>query len=481
MRQDAALPYLALEELDLRGKTLILRVDFNSPIDQTQGISTLKSTKRIDDHIQNTIRALFDSEHPPRNIVLLTHQGRSGQADFTTLRAHFEHCRKELQPEQIKVFYAWEELTDSEVAGLHEEAVASPDVLQRIQRLRERTVLLLENVRFSEAEDDAKASGGADDFAHSPLIKMLGAVEQRIVALDGFSVAHRAQASVVGLANLGPVYAGPVVLREIRQLSAALENPERPMVLIVGGGKSDDSLASIDHFLSNGMANIVLTGGLVALIFLLARGQTFDKVTMQNISRSTRDLKRAIAHAHEIVKRKGSHVKVPVDLAIGPDQGLAGQRITLPVGDVDAKCTHPVGDIGIETIAGYVSELAKAKTIVMNGPMGRYEWALFARGTEEVLRYVSLVAHDRNAHALIGGGDTGAALGQLQRDYAQTVKECSSGKAFLEVLASGTVESLPGVRILARRAVASSGIRRPSRTARERLTAKSTGANERGR
>lgn len=460
MKHDASIPYMTLEDVGLEGKTLILRVDFNSPVDHTQNVTTLNSTKRIDDHIHNTICALFESERAPKNIVLLTHQGRRGQSDCTTLRAHFEHCRKQLQPHGIKMFYVWEELTDSEVEALHEEAVASEEVLRRIQRLRERTVLLLENVRFS-TDEDAKGASTPDHFAHNPLIKMLGVVEHRIVALDGFSVAHRAQASVVGLANLGAVYAGPVLLREIRQLSAALENPKRPMVLIVGGAKADDSLASIDYFLSNGMANVVLTGGLVSLIFLLARGHKFDKVTMQNIRKSTGNLDQALEQARGIMKRKEEYVRVPVDLAIGPPQGLLQDRLTLELEKVGPNVEHPVGDIGIETIAAYVSELARAKTIVMNGPMGRYESALFVRGTEEVLRYIAFVAHDRHAHALIGGGDTSAALGQLPLAYASEVKECTSGKAFLQVLASGKVETLPGVRILARRDGDSRANRRP--------------------
>ena len=110
-----------------------------------------------------------------------------------------------------------------------------------------------------------------------------------------------------------------------------------------------------------------------------------------------------------------------------------------------------VGDIGLRTIAQYAREIARANTLVMNGPMGRYEWPCFARGNEEILRFAAYAAQTNKAHALVGGGDTGASLAALSEELVNQIKVCSSGKAFLEVLATGTVESLVGIRSLARR------------------------------
>ncbi len=200
-------PFKALTEANLEGKTVVLRVDFNSPIDVGNGAAKpdLKGTARIDDHIENTIIPLFDLPVPPRNVVLLTHQGRHGRPDCTTLRPHFEYCRSKLKDKDIKTFYIWEELTDNEVFQLGEKAVASEEVLDRIRRLRRRTVLLLENVRLSQEEEETIGES-PNDFAHNPLISILEKVENRIVALDGFSVAHRGQSSVLGLASLGELY-----------------------------------------------------------------------------------------------------------------------------------------------------------------------------------------------------------------------------------------------------------------------------------
>ena len=147
----------------------------------------------------------------------------------------------------------------------------------------------------------------------------------------------------------------------------------------------------------------------------------------------------------------GDKIRVPVDVALGPQQGSAAERAELPVDRIDPHDPRHVGDIGLQTIAQYTCDIAQASTLVMNGPMGRYEWPCFARGNEEILRYAAYAAQARDAHVLLGGGDTGASLGALPADLVGHVKVCSSGKAFLEVLATGTVESLIGIRMLARR------------------------------
>ena len=443
-------PYAALDEADLVGKTLIMRVDFNSPVEEVGGNLVLRDTTRIDDHLNTSIIPLFDLPGPPRNVVLLAHQGRPGRDDCTTLLPHFAHCRDKLRPKGIETAYVWEGADGEAVRQMGEAAVASEAVLDRIRSLPERMVLLLENVRFSDAESRVKGDRPAA-FAETPLIRMLAAVDNRVVALDGFSVAHRAQASVVGLAALGPLHAGPVVIREIEQLSQALESPKAPMLLVVGGAKVDDSLSSMQVFLEQGKADTVITGGLVGLVLLQAQGIQLNGQTETNLAAATRDLPQALAKARALMDRFGDKIRVPGDAALGPQQGSAAQRAEVPVDCIDPHDPRHIGDIGLQTIARYTGDIAQANTLVMNGPMGRYEWPCFARGNEEILRYAAYAAQAREAHVLVGGGDTGASLGTLPKDVVDYVKVCSSGKAFLEVLATGTVESLIGVRMLARR------------------------------
>ena len=446
-----AVPYAALSAIDLTGKTLIMRVDFNSPVEETDEGLVLRDTTRIDDHLETSILPLFESPGPPRSIVLLAHQGRPGRDDCTTLRPHFLYCRDQLSSRGIETSYVWDGCDSNAVRDMGEAAVCPADLPARIRRLPERSVLLLENVRFSEAESRVKGNKQAD-FASTPLIRGLAEVDNRVVALDGFSVGHRAQASVVGLAALGPLYAGPVVMREIEQLSNALESPRPPMLLVVGGAKVDDSLASMQVFLEAGKADAVITGGLVGLVLLQARGVRLNEQTESNIAAATRDLPQAVAKAKALMDRFGDdRIRVPVDVALGPQQGSAEQREELPAGQLHPRDPRHAGDIGLQTIAQYTGEIARANTLVMNGPMGRYEWPCFARGNEEILRYAAYVAQTKKAHALVGGGDTGASLGALPAELVSQVKVCSSGKAFLEVLATGSVESLIGIRALARR------------------------------
>ena len=443
-------PYVALNEADLAGKTLIMRVDFNSPVEAVGGNFVLRDTTRIVDHLRTSIVPLFDLPTPPRNIVLLAHQGRPGRDDCTTLMPHFAYCRDMLRAKGIEAAYVWEGADNETIRQRGEEAVASDDVLACIRSLPERTVLLLENVRFSEAESRVKGDQPAA-FADTPLIRMLAEVDNRVVALDGFSVGHRAQASVIGLAALGPLYAGPVMMREIGQLSQALESPRAPMLLIVGGAKMDDSLSSMQVFLEQGKADAVITGGLVGLVLLQAQGIQLNGQTETNIAAATPDLPQTLTKAKAMMDRFGDKIRVPVDVALGPQQGSAAQRAELPVDRIDPRDPRHIGDIGLQTIAQYTCDIVRANTLVMNGPMGRYEWPCFARGNEEILRYAAYAAQMRNAHVLAGGGDTGASLGTLPKELVDYVKVCSSGKAFLEVLATGTVESLIGVRMLARR------------------------------
>ena len=444
-------PYAALSEVDLAGKTLIMRVDFNSPVEQAGRDLLLRDTTRIDDHLETSIVPLFESPAAPRSIVLLAHQGRPGRDDCTTLRPHFVHCRDRLRSRGIETSYVWDDRDSAAIREMGEAAVAPADLAARIRRLPERSVLLLENVRFSAAESSVKGDKPAD-FRDTPLIRALGEVENRVVALDGFSVGHRAQASVVGLAALGPLYAGPVVVREIEQLSNALEAPKPPMLLVVGGAKVDDSLASMRVFLEDGKADAVITGGLVGLAFLQAKGVRLNRQTEDNLAAATGDLAQAVTKAGALMERFGAdRIRVPVDLALGPQQGSAEQRDELPVDRLDPSDSRHAGDIGLQTIAHYAGEIARANTLVMNGPMGRYEWPCFTRGNGEILRFAAYAAQTNNALALVGGGDTGASLAALPEDLASRIKVCSSGKAFLEVLATGTVQSLIGIRTLARR------------------------------
>lgn len=455
--------YISVDSVDLSGKTLVLRVDFNSPVNANgsleHGSPSLLDTRRIDDHVRKTIAPLLKTHHRPRAIVLLAHQGRKGHDDFINLRPHYRRLAQMLSAEGVSahVKYIWDDLTDSRIRALGSSAVASDEVLRRIRSLRDNSVLLLENVRFDDSEsEESSSSERAEDYRDAPLIRMLSQIDNLAVGFDGFSVAHRAHPSVIGLAALGPLYAGTVVIQEALALSKALVNPEPPMLLVVGGAKVDDSMFSMEKFLENGMASEVLTGGIVGLVFLMAIGRHFNEPTMKNIRRATRDIQMSVDRARAILKRHGEKVRVPLDIAFGQPKAIAtDDRETLHVDELKIdkleKSMKEAGDIGVRTVGDYIHRISLARTIVMNGTMGHYELPCFEAGTEQLMHYTAFLAHDTGAHVLIGGGDTGAALGKVQARYARDVHVSSSGKAFLQVLSTGDINSLPAIRALAHR------------------------------
>ena len=448
---------IPLMSVDLSNKTLILRVDFNCPIDRTNHVPVLVNTRRIDEHIRHTLQPLIERTKAPEKIILLSHQGRNGRPDCTSLRPHFAYLRGQLKRSDFSVEYVSEKVSDAELKKMGAQAVSSKAVLEKIQRMKSKSLLLLENVRLDSSEEKC-ASDGPQAFANHPLIKMLENVQDSVVALDGFSVAHRSQPSVTGLANLGPLYAGPVVTAEIGLLSAALVNPQPPMVLVIGGAKVDDSLNSIERFLKDGKADKVLTGGLVGLLFLNAQFNKLNAPTLAVLEQCVEDFDRSLRSAQRLLLTFGQQIRVPTDVALAPPNGPGDVRKTVNVKDFAEKAEYakwPIGDIGAVTVAEYIHEIALAKTLVVNGTMGKNELKCFVHGTRQILSFLPLYAHDSGAMVLVGGGDTGAAMDRIQAEFANTanqssVHQSSSGKAFLQVLSTGDFSSLPGIQALAR-------------------------------
>jgi phosphoglycerate kinase len=448
---------IPLMSVDLSNKTLILRVDFNCPINRTNHVPILVNTRRIDEHIRHTLQPLIGRTKAPKRIILLSHQGRNGYPDCTSLRPHFAYLRGQLERSNFSVEYVSETVSEAELEKLGAQAVSSKAVLEKIQRMRSKSILLLENVRFDPSEENC-ASDSPKASANHPLIKMLENVQDRVVALDGFSVAHRSQPSVTGLAILGPLYAGPVVTGEMGLLSSALVNPQPPMVLVIGGAKIDDSLNSIERFLKDGTADKILTGGLVGLLFLKAKFNKLTAPTLAVLEKSVDDFARSVRSAQTLLSTFGEQIRVPADVALAPPNGPGDVRKTVNVknlADMAEYAKWPIGDIGAVTVAEYIQEISSAKTLVVNGTMGKNELKCFVHGTQQILSFLPFYAHDSGAMVLVGGGDTGAAMDQIPAGFANTVNnssvhQSSSGKAFLQVLSTGDFSSLPGIQALTR-------------------------------
>jgi len=397
--------FLTLDDVDVSGKTVLVRVDFNSPIDP--------ETKKIIDDTRirmhaETIRELLEKG---AKVVVLSHQGRPGQPDFIPLKQHAEILEK--------VLGRLVKFVDDVYGEKAKEAIRS---------LKSGEVLVLDNVRNFPEETKSKSP---EEHAKSELVKSLAPLAD-IFVIDGFSVAHRSHASVVGFSAVLPTVAGRVMEKELKALSKALEKPEKPCVFVLGGAKAEKCIDIIDYALGNDIADKVLTGGLVGHVFLAAKGVDIGEPNMKLLEK--RGLAELIPKMKELLEKYAGRIEVPVDVAVDAE----GERKEISVEKLPTNM--PICDIGVRTVEKYAEILGNAKSIVISGPMGVYEKDLFVDGTKGVFK----AAVESGAFTLAGGGDTLAALRKAGLEgkvsYAST-----AGGAFIEYISG---KKLPAVEVL---------------------------------
>jgi phosphoglycerate kinase len=398
--------FKTLDDIETKGKTVLVRVDFNSPVDpQTQKV--LDDT-RIRAHGETTIRELADKG---AKTMVLAHQGRPGDPDFIPLKQHAELLEKALG-KPVKY-----------VDDLYGEAVKNA-----VSTLRNGKVLVLKNTRTYSEERKSKTP---EEHANSEFIKALAPLADFFIN-DAFSAAHRAHASVVGFSAVLPSVAGRIMERELKALSRVLERPEKPCVFILGGAKADDSLEISRYVLGNNIADFVLTGGVTGHLFLVATGVNLGKPNMEFLEKQ--EVMPLVPGIKELMTAYPGRIKVPVDVAVDAD----GKRDELSVKSLPT--VHPIFDIGTETSKEYAKIIRKAKSIVVSGPPGVYERKPFLKGTKAVLEAVAA----SKAFSLVGGGHTVAAMHELgladKMSYIST-----AGGALIEFLMGKT---LPAVAAL---------------------------------
>ena len=368
--------FLTLDDVDVAGKTVLVRVDINSPLDPKSG--RILSDARIREHLA-TLRDLREAK-----VALLAHQGRAGKADCVPLESHAERMASLLgRPVRY---------VDSLVGSTAQDA---------IRGLKPGEVVVLENTRFY-AEEDAFADASIEKMGKSHLVQGLAPLAQYFV-LDAFAAAHRAQPSLCGFAEVLPALAGRVMEREIQMLTKAMESQDRPKVAIFGGIKADDSIAVTRHMLANGIVDKVLTTGGVANLFLLAKGINLGPASVEVLAREISNLDEQVARCKEILLKFPGRVELPIDVAVNH----AGVRRNLHLSEFPAK--SPVYDIGLDTIVHYQNEIDLARTIIMNGPAGVFELEEFSLGTREIFMAVA----NSPAFSVVGGGHTVAVVEQL--------------------------------------------------------------------
>ena len=394
-----------IDNFDVENKTVLVRIDINSPVDPSSGI--ILDDTRLKLHAQ-TVKELSNKG---AKVVLLAHQSRPGKKDFTTLSQHAEALSDILN---LRVKYV-----DSLFASTAKEA---------IKALKPHEILLLENARFFSEES---LSRSPEEQSKTLLVRHLSPLIDYFIN-DAFAAAHRSQASLVGFTVNTPSAAGRVMEKELTVIQDALDNVEHPCVFLLGGMKPEDSIDVMENVLSNGTADSILTTGIVGNIVLWAAGVDIGQVNKDFIaSRGYGDM---VKKAEELIDRFGDKVKYPIDVACEID----GSRVDIDFEEIPNKS---IFDIGVKTISYYAKEIRDAKYIFANGPAGVFEDPNFAMGTEDLINAMA----SSNGFSLIGGGHIAAATAGLGlEDHMSHLS--SGGGACISMLAGKKLAAVEALK-----------------------------------
>ena len=386
-----------VKDIDLKGKKVFVRCDFNVPMDENQNIT---DNTRIVAAIP-TIKYLLEQDC---KIILASHLGRP---------------KGEVKPEFSLAPVAKElsKLLNKEV--IMAKDVIGEDATNKAENLKEGEIMLLENVRFHREETD-----NDPEFA-----KKLASMAE-VYVNDAFGAAHRAHASTAGIAQYLPAVSGFLIEKELTVLGNAINNPERPFMAILGGAKVSDKIGVIDSLLDK--VDTLMIGGGMAYTFFKAQGYSVGNSLCE-------EEKTGLAlEAMEKAKQKGVKLLLPVDTKVGKEFKPDTESKTVVWTDI------PDGwegfDIGEKTIEMFKNELKNAKTVIWNGPVGLFEFDQFAIGTNEIAKTLA----DLDATTIIGGGDSGAAVAKAGLADKMT-HICTGGGASLEFLEG---KKLPGIECL---------------------------------
>lgn len=401
-----------LDEFELKGKTVLCRVDINQPVDRAT--DSLKSIARITACVP-TIKELSDKG---AKVVLLAHQGSDIEyKNFYPTRPH------------AKVLT---ELLGREVRWI--EDVCGPTAREAIQNLKEGEIILLDNVRFCSEEQtlfELKLCLSHEEQAKTQVVAKLAPLADLYVC-DAFAAAHRDQPSLCGFEQVLPSAMGRLFEREYCVISELMEAPAHPCAFVLGGSKISDAFMMMDTVLSSGAADKVLTGGLVGQILLASKGVEVGSGTIGFFRKS--GYGDFIEKGKETLEKYGDKIVLPVDLA----QVVDGVRCEAKVGEIPAD--FDAMDIGSETAQNYRKIILESKTVFANGPVGVFEKSESELGTQVLFESMA----ETEGYTVVGGGDSVTAAAK----YGVTDKLgyiCTGGGALIRFL---TGEELPVVKAL---------------------------------
>ncbi len=393
---------LTIRDIDVGGKRVLVRADFNVPLDEATGAITDDSRIRA---TLPTIKYLIERK---ARVILCSHLGRpGGKVDERLCLTPVARRLSELLGQRVEVA---------------PHSSIGPQVEKEVEKLRGGDVLLLENLRFQPEESE-----NAPAFAQA-LARLAD-----VYVDDAFGASHRAHASIVGVANYLPAVAGLLLEKEINVLEGILTNPAHPFAELAGGAKVSDKIAVLENTLDK--VDCLLIGGGMAATFLKAKSYEVGSSLVEDdkLDFAARLIKSAAG--------RGVHLLLPVDVVIADKISAEARAETVSVEEIPPD--WKIADIGPQTISNFSEELSHCKTVFWNGPMGVYEIAKFAQGTQAMAKLLASL----KATTVVGGGSTAEVVAEMKLADKMTFVSTGGG-ASLRFLGGG---KLPGVEVLLER------------------------------
>lgn len=393
-----------IDDFEFKGKTVILRIDINSPIDP--------KTKKIvnENRINKSIPTIKELMENGAKLAILAHQGDT--LDYHNLIPLEEHAKKLSEKLGKEVKYI--------------DDVAGPAAQTMVKSLKSGEAVLLGNVRYlteevSTFENAVKLK--PEEMLSTYIVRHLAPLADYYVN-DAFAAAHRNSPSMVAFEEILPSAGGRQLIAEVNALTKVMRNPEKPAVFVLGGLKISDAFGMMRRVLENHTADKILTSGVTGIVMWMAQGKKFGKVQEKFIHDRSLDV--FLDPAREFMDKFGNHFVNPVDFAYKKN----GKRIECSLEELPIDNALFL-DIGAKTIKLFKEEIAKAGTLFVNGPAGAYEEHLFELGTKEIWNAIA----NAKGYSVIGGGDSVSAAQKLVEDAERKFGYiCTAGGAMVRFL-----------------------------------------------
>ncbi len=393
-----------IDDFEFKGKTVILRIDINSPIDPKT--KKIVNENRINKSVP-TIKELMDKG---AKLAVLAHQGDT--LDYHNLISLEEHAKKLSEKVGRKVKYI--------------DDVAGPAAQAMVKSLKNGEAVLLGNVRYlteevSTFENVVKLK--PEEMLETYIVRHLAPLADYYVN-DAFAAAHRNSPSMVAFEEILPSAGGRQLIAEVKALTKVMQNPEKPAVFVLGGLKISDAFGMMKQVLENGTADKILTSGVTGIIMWMAQGKKFGKAQEKFVHDRSLDV--FLEPAREFMNKFGDHFVNPVDFAYEKE----GKRVECSLDSLPIDGALFL-DVGTKTIRIFKEEISKAGTLFVNGPAGVYENHLFELGTKEIWNAIA----NAKGYSVIGGGDSVSAAQKLVENVEEKFGYiCTAGGAMVRFL-----------------------------------------------